>query len=95
MRKGSNITKKSDLYYIELSNIYSLSAELLDHPSPPDEPNSKESTFKFKVAKRCQRKVKNKLEKYLSTNNDDSLIDLYIDKAEDEHIVMAKNGIKV
>ena len=94
----SKITKKSDPYYITLSNAYARLEELSENPGPPPETQTKkqkllpkhQSVFKIKSARRLQTIF----ESYISKINDNGIFDLYINKAEDESTVMAKNNLK-
>ena len=94
-RKGSKLIKKYDIYYIEISNTYSLLVELSANLGQPDTPTSTDSQFIIRVAKWLQKKTNDKLKKYLCTNrnNDGEIINAAITLAEDERTVMAKNYI--
>ena len=92
--KGSKITKKSAPYYTKLSNAYARLEEFPENPGQPSENQTKnqrvlpkhQSTFKIKAAHSFQKTF----EAYMSKMNDNYIINLYINKAEDEHTVMAK-----
>ena len=92
--KGSKITKKAAPYYTTLSNAYSLLDEFLAKPSPPTETRTNnqillpkhQSVFKIKAARLLQAKF----EAYIAKMNDNYIMDLYINKAEDERTVMEK-----
>ena len=64
------------------------------NPCPNDNTNlnNAESNFKLKAAKRLKRRFDKCLHKYQLTArlDDDVIIDLYIDKAEDEQTALAK-----
>jgi len=91
--KGSKVKCKPDQYYTELSNAYSSLAEFSANPSPDDAPTSAASLFKLKSTKcrhqRIQRKIKKKLKD--ATDTADTIIEQYIDMAEDECTGMAKS----
>ena len=95
LRKDNILRNKSDPYYIELSNTYSLLAEFLANPSQADKPTNTDSQFRIRSAKRLHKNKNNKPNKYMyaNTNNDDKLIDAAITIEEDKHTVMAKNDI--
>ena len=94
MIKGSKITKKSATYYTTLSNAYSLLEELLANPSPQTETQTNNqrvlpkhhSIFKIKAAHRLQTKF----EACIAKMNENNIIDLYINKEEDERTALAK-----
>ena len=93
--KGYRLINEYDPYYIELSNTYSLLAELSANPSQTDTPTSTDSKFRIRAAKQFQKNKNDKLKKYLYTNrkNDDELIDVAITLAADELTLMGKNDI--
>jgi hypothetical protein len=96
VEKGSKITKKASPYYTRLSNAYSTLADFSADPCPTNTECNTASNFKLKAAKRRQRKLMKKLHKHnmAARMSDDGIIDLYIDKAEDERTIMAKNDSK-
>ena len=70
VRKGNRLRNKSDTYYIELSNTYSLLAEFSANPSQLDKPNSTDRQFKISFAKILHKKENNKIRKYIYANKD-------------------------
>jgi hypothetical protein len=88
--KGS----KPDQYYTELSNAYSSLAEFSTDPSPDDAPTSAASLFKLKSTKHRHQGIQHKIKKKLkdATDTDDTIIEQYIDMAEDECTDMAKSN---
>ena len=85
VRKGNRLRNKSDSYYIELSNTYSLLAEFSANPSQADKPTSTDIQLRIISAKRRHKNKKYKLDKYMyaNNNNDEELIDAAITLAED------------
>ena len=99
--KGSKITKKAAPYYLELSNSYATLGKFSANPGPPNfnitrrtnisaSPTSNQSVFKSKAAARH----KGRTAAYIAAMNDDGIIDMYINLAEDERTVMEKNKNK-
>ena len=90
--KGNILRNKSDPYYIELSNNYSLLVETSANPSLTYTPTSTDSQFKIKSANRLQKNKNEKLNKYMctNTNNDNKLIDAATTIAEDERTDRSK-----
>ena len=95
VRKGPRLTTKYNPYYIELSNTYSLLAELLDNPSQTDHTTSTEINFKRNAAVRCQDKINNQINKYIirAKDNDAAIINTAIKLADDERSVLKKNNL--
>ena len=93
--KGNRLRNKSDPYYIELSNTYSLLADFSANPSQTEKPTNKDRQLKTRGAKQLHQKENDKINKYIydNKNNDDVLIDAAITIAEYERTVMAKNDI--
>ena len=92
VRKGTILTTKSNPYYIELSNAYSLLDEFSYNPSQADQTMNIESQFKISAAIGYHEKKRNKINKYIIVNkdNDAVLINAAITIAEDERNVMDK-----
>jgi hypothetical protein len=90
--KGSKVKRKSDQFYLELSNAYSNLADFLADLSPDDKPTSMTSLFKLKATKRRHQRIQRKIKKKLNdtTDTDDALIKQYIGMAEDKRTEMAK-----
>ena len=97
--KGSKV-KPTFRHYIEISNAYSLLAELLAESGPPSNkittattaaPSDTRSNFKQKAAQRCSTRA----DTYLSNINYTNIIDMYINKAEDEHTVTQKTILEI
>ena len=92
VKERSKIIKKTAPYYIELSKTtYSQLVEFLATVDPPPQiiqpttgavarPTNNAITFKIKLAQRRQTK----LAKYIESINNNGVIDMYINKAEDE-----------
>ena len=80
LRKENILRNKSDPYYIELSNTYSLLVEFLANPSQTDTPTTTDSQFRIRAVNQLQKKKNDKLNKYMyaNTNNEDKLIDAAI-----------------
>ena len=93
--KGSKITKKAAPYYVELSNSYATLAKFLGDLGPAHKEiegvsssrQAAASTFKAKA----ERRRKSRTATYIAAMNDEGIIDLHINLAEDEWTVMAKN----
>ena len=97
--KGSKV-KPTFRHYIEIRNAYSLLAELLAESGPPSNkittattaaPSDTRSNFKQKAAQRCSTRA----DTYLSNINYTNIIDMYINKAEDEHTVTQKTILEI
>ena len=90
--KGSKVNRKSDQFYLELSNAYSNLADFLANLSPDDKPTSVASLFKLKATKRQHQRIQRKIKKKLNntTDTEDALIKQYIGMAEDKRTEMAK-----
>ena len=92
--KGSKLKCKPDQYYIELSNEYSSLAEFSVDPSLDDAPTSAASLFKLKSTNCQHQQIQCKIKKKLkdATDTDDTIIEQYINLAEDERTEMAKSN---
>ena len=65
VRKGTRLTTKSNPYYIELSNAYSLLEEFSANPSQLDQTTNTEIQFKMSAAMRRHENRNNKINKYI------------------------------
>ena len=70
VRKVTILKNKSDPSYIELSNAYSLLAELSANPSQVDHPTDTDSQFKISTAMRRHENKNDKINKYIIENKD-------------------------
>ena len=70
VRKVTLLKNKSDPSYIELSNDYSLLAELSDNPSQADQPTDTDSQFKISTSIRRHENKNEKWNKYIIENKD-------------------------
>ena len=93
--KGARLTTKSNPYYIELSNTYSLLEELLANPSQTHQTTITESKLKFSAAMRRQEKKNNQIENCIINNrdNDEAIINTAIKLGDDERSVINKPTI--
>ena len=99
VKKKSKITKKAYPYYIELGKSYSELAEFLATSDPPPQtskattkyntiPTNSSSVFKMKATRRRQ----SMLSMYIESMNDNGILNMYVNKAEYERTIMAKNN---
>ena len=97
VRKGPRFTHKSNKnpYYIELSNTYSILAELSTNPIQKKQPTSIDSYFILKENITLQEKINNTVNKNITNtrNNDATIINADIELADDERNVMNKTTI--
>ena len=88
VRKGPRLTYKSNknIYYIELSNTYSLLAELSAKPSQRYQPTNIDRNFKGKVVVRRQENINKQINKNIcnSEENDAAIINAAIELEDDE-----------
>ena len=95
VRKGTRLTTTYNPYYIELSNTYSLLAELSANPSQADQTTNTERKFKIIADMRRHENKNNKINKYIINNKDNGavLINAAIILAEGERNVMDKHNM--
>ena len=93
--KGSKV-KPTACYYIEISNAYSLLSELLADSGPPSNektivPTAALSDTRSKFKQKAAQCRVTRTEIYLSNMNDNGILDIYINKVENERTFMTKN----
>ena len=95
VRKGTSLTTKSNPYYIELSNAYSLLAEFSANPSQASQNTNIEIKFKISASIRRHEKKNNQINKYIIENNDNDavIINAAIKLGDYEHKVMDKHNM--
>ena len=93
--KGTRLTTKSNPYYIELSNAYSLLAEFLSNTSQADQTTNTERQSKISVSMRRHENKNNKTNRYISKNKDNDVVIINADitMAEYESKVMDKHNM--
>ena len=97
VRKGSRLIYKSNktLYYLKLSNTYSLLAEFSANLSQRNQPTNTDSNFKRKAVVRCQENTNKKIYKDIikAEDNDATLINTTIELADDDRSARSKTKI--